>query len=512
MPSVPSPDTRWPRRTRSGRRGLVVGALVLLAACAQATVGQDAAVPPASDAAVDCAAGERCVDTKSCGPGGGNCGSNDGGLDDGGLNGGTDGAMPPLAPALQERIDDAVGSIQSDTCFAQGDISMCQWADYEVGPDQFDMARSTGEAILVIDDFGAGLFPNFVRYRNRLLGFYRIDGDNVEAQVLSVHLPKRLGDVLVSFAGPEFIPASALTRVAMAAGPVYKKLNLLYLGHSGVVFGHLVDLVPEQPLVLLDMAHLLELPPVFCQGIDSQTLAAARLHVAAIAASLKQVMTDLNVRFVNASFGSTAPLLAVEWSRTCGGAIPSSEQLQQLLHVQEPIYDLLFNSPGVITAHAAVNRGSPADFPFDQASAQYPNRVRVGFISSLSSGLDEVGRGTVQKAEQFPADGDADVYLNWGCQVLGPCADPHYQLTGLYGLGTGTVPLMSSSYINPLALARLVNLRYANHQTEPMSNALVQTLEHELTPSLCGAGGGQPYVYQDPILHHQLEPYRLQYE
>jgi hypothetical protein len=32
----------------------------------------------------------------------------------------------------------------------------------------------------------------------------------------------------------------------MAAGPAYRKLNLLYYGHGGVVFGHLVELVPEQ--------------------------------------------------------------------------------------------------------------------------------------------------------------------------------------------------------------------------------------------------------------------------
>jgi hypothetical protein len=45
-----------------------------------------------------------------------------------------------------------------------------------------------------------------------------------------------------------------------------------------------------------------------------------------------------------------------------------------------------------------------------------------------------------------------------------------------------------------------------------MSNALVQALRQELTPSLCGDGGGQPCVYQDPIAHRQLEIYRLGYE
>jgi hypothetical protein len=44
-----------------------------------------------------------------------------------------------------------------------------------------------------------------------------------------------------------------------------------------------------------------------------------------------------------------------------------------------------------------------------------------------------------------------------------------------------------------------------------MSNALVQTLKRELTPSLCGDSGTHPCVYQDPIVHRQLEPYRLHY-
>jgi len=446
---------------------------------------------------------------------GGSGGSGGGGADAGGsADSGSDGdAMQP--GNLEARINEAVESIQSDTCFAEDDTSLCEWADYEVGPAHFDMAKSTSEAVLVIDDFGAGFHPQLVRYRNRLLGFYRINGEHVEAQVLSVRLPKRLGDVLVSFAGPEFIPAHALTRVGSAAVATYGKLNLLYYGHGGVVMSHLVELVPEQPLVLLDMARLFDLPPAVCAGIDAERLAAATAHFAAIAASLKRVMTDQNVRFINASFGSTAPNLAVDWARTCGSEVPPSEELQQLLHVYDPIYDVLFNTEGIMTAQAGSNLGGPADYPFDQVSPKFPNRVRVGFFSSLRSGLDETGRGTVQKTDQFPALGDADVYVNWGCELRGTepvCSEPHYEFAAPFGLGTGTVPLMSTSYVDPLGLARLVNLRYANHDGEPMSNALIQTLRHELTPSLCGDDGAQPCVYQDPIAHRQLELYRLHYE
>jgi hypothetical protein len=421
------------------------------------------------------------------------------------------GTPPPDADAaLQARIAHAVRSIESDTCFAQPDTSQCEWAEYEIGPAQFHMAASTGEAILVIDGLDAGEYPELVRYRNRILGFYRIDGESIVSQVLSVRLPRRLGDVLTAFAGPEFIPARVLTPISQAMRTTYAALGSLSTpGHGGVVLGHLVDLVPEQPLVLLDMTHLFEVPPVLCQRPDdAAALDAATAHVAAVAAALRDVIAAHHVRFINASFGTTTATLAEQWARQCGQPVPGSARLRQLVHVYDPIYDLLFHSDGVITAHAAAALGDPADFPFDQASPRYANQVRVGYFSSTRSGLDDAGRGTVHKADQYPPEGDADVFLNWGCEGLGVCADLHYQLA-LFGLTVGTVPIMSTSYVTPLAVARLVNLRYAGHAGEPMSDALIQTLEHELTPALCGAGGAEPCVYQDPIAHHQLEVDRL---
>src|SRR4051812_21630303 len=79
-------------------------------------------------------------------------------------------ADAPLDPTLQERIDDAVMRISADTCFAQQDTSGCEWANYEVAPSHFNMAVSTGEAMLVVDDLAEGMYPQLVRYRNRILG------------------------------------------------------------------------------------------------------------------------------------------------------------------------------------------------------------------------------------------------------------------------------------------------------------------------------------------------------
>jgi len=424
-------------------------------------------------------------------------------------------ALPDAAapPTLQDRIDLAVQRITADTCFAQPDTSGCEWADYGFGPTYFDMAVSTGEAILMVDDLDDGALPQLVRYRNRILGFYRVEGDTIEARTPSVHLPRQLGDSLTSFAGPNFIPASALTMVAQAASTAYSKVPLLFPGHGGIVISHLVELAPEQPLVFLDLTGLLGLLPSLCAPLDDATLAAARAHFESIAASLSQLLHDQNVRFVNASFGDSAQTLAADWSRTCGTQIPSPDVVRQLLHLYDPIYDALFNTEGVITAQAAANLGDPLDFPFDQVSPAFRNRVRVGYISSRDSGLDELGRGTVQKADQFPGNpSDADVFVNWRCEMFVGCADPHYELAGDFGLGSTALAIMATSYVDPLGLGRLINLRYANHRDQPMSNPLIQTLEQELTPARCGSDGAQPCAYQDPIAHRQLEVYREHYK
>jgi hypothetical protein len=426
-----------------------------------------------------------------------------------------DTTAPPLDPALQARVDAAIASMRSDPCLAAGTTSQCEWADYEIGPAQLSMAKSTGEAILIVDDL-ANFVPQLVRYRNRIAGYYKVSADHLELEIVSVRLPKRLGDVLASFAGPEFIPTSSLTDVGRAAWPAYAKLvSPSSAEHGGLVVGHLLDLVPEQPLVFVNFRGLLDIPPEICdRGINGETLAAATARKAALAASLRQVMTDHNVRFINASFGSTAPEVAESWQRTCATAVPSAAQVRELLHIYDPIYAALFSSEGVLAAHAAAELGGPEDFPFDQVNDLYPNQVRVGYISSSSSGLDEVGRGAVRKVKQSPSDGDADVYISWGCEENVPephCAAAHHEFVVGDGLKSLTLPFMASSFISPLGLARLINLRYANHAGEPMSNALIQTLKRELTPPLCGPDGAQPCVYQDPIAHHQLEPFRLQY-
>jgi hypothetical protein len=430
--------------------------------------------------------------------------------------------LPPRTAPLADRIAAAVQLIQQDTCFQNTDGSTCTWADYRFTPGDFKMTSKTGadiprgpggaESIMVVDGFDPGS-PVLVRYHNRIAAYYHINPgeDGLTLTQTAAHLPKQLGDVLSYFAGPEFIPASALTPVAQAAS-IYDKLGLTFLGHGGVVLGHLLDLVPEQPIVLVDMANLLALPPELCDGLDDDNLASARHHFAGLASSLRLAMVMNNVHYVNASFGSTADTVRSDWQSTCGTSPPDTAGVRTLLGLYAPLYDALFNTPGVIAAHAAASLGSAADFPFDQVNSSYPNQVRVGYFSSKSSGLNWDGTGTLSKNDQFPATGNADVFLNWECLLFGDCAPLHYECVANYGLLPVTLPIMSTSYISPLALGRLINLRNGLHAGVAMSNQLIGALRSDLIPSRCGSSQHDKCIYQDPLVFKFLEVYRLGYK
>lgn len=418
--------------------------------------------------------------------------------------------------ALDERIEAAKQQISHDTCFRTQDPSLCDWDDFEIGRNTFNMARRSDESILVADEFTSAANPFLLRYRNRILSYYEFDEENDEfaPKSLVVRLPRTLGRVLVSFAGPEFIPASALTEISKAVNETYRSLNLAELpGHGAVVLGHLVDLVPEQPLVVVNRGALLSLPTELCSSLSQGIVDGAKARIASRAASLRAILAQNNVRYVNASFGSTTHSLSDSWSSVCHSTPPGAEQMRSLLSIFEPVYETLFNTPGVIAAQASAEQGDPADYPFDQRIDRFANRLRVGHFSSTASGLDGDGRGALSKTGQFPVNNaGADVYLNWGCVGYPPsCSEPHYQAVGDIGMSQGTVPIMSSSYITPLAVARLVYLRNVYHPQEPWTNDLVAQLQSDLRPPKCGAGR-DPCLYQDPIAHRELEIYRLGYK
>jgi len=423
------------------------------------------------------------------------------------------------------RVAAAVKYLKGDkTCFQGQDTSHCDWEDVVLDWKAFEPQKSN-DAILIIDSFQEHLMlMGLIRFQNRVKGLYRISSNasnQYDLQVPVEHVPRRLGEVLANLAGPGFVASTQLLDVANAVDAVYGRHLAGFLGHGGAVFGQLVDLVPENPIVLVDLVNGGYPPDVWCHTLDAAALQKARARSSALADSLRKIITDNNVHYINVSSGATADNLTDKWRQSCGdGAVPSTEELRALFDTIKPFYDVLFNTEGVVAAHAAIAIGDPVDFPFDQASSDYPNQVRTGFFSSHASGLDGEGRGNLVKVNQYPPNAsDADVFLNWGCDQgpLGPrpgqCATPHFEIAGAFGLGAGTMFAMETSWIAPLAVARLVNLKNSRHANESWSNELVARMKQELTPRACGPDGSSICQYQDPFARaaEQLEVYRLGY-
>src|ERR1700742_2137697 len=103
-------------------------------ACATDDVGATDGGASALDAEIGASGGRDAGDVGfPVGVAGGS--ATDAGLD-------VDAAPPESDGGLEERISDAVRSIESDTCSAEADASACEWADYEIAPGHFDMART----------------------------------------------------------------------------------------------------------------------------------------------------------------------------------------------------------------------------------------------------------------------------------------------------------------------------------------------------------------------------------
>jgi hypothetical protein len=431
-----------------------------------------------------------------------------------------DPSIPFTSGTLAERIDAATRALEASPCRANAkDRATCAWSSFPLEPGPPRMAKNSGEAVLIMDSLrgGAPMFP-FFRYANRLVGYYRVNElGGLDEMHNAAEMPTIMGNVLTSFADASFVPASALGRLQKALDPIESKVWAGPISHGAVTFYSLIDLVPEQPIVLVDVAYPFGNDPLhaeFCKAF-SDPAARARIHERTehLRDNLRAVMTKHNVHFVNASFGDSSRTMAGDAKDACAGLVPSPETLRDMLAQVKPLYEALFATPGVFAAHAAGDTGSE-DAPFDLVTPDFPNRLKIGVAVAKNAGVDAEGRGDnafVSAIETVPQRADGELFINHGCARGGDCGDAQQRLTQSLGLGDIAMPLAQPSWIAPLGLARFVNLRYSRHASEPMSDALIAQIKSEMTPRLCGPTGSDPCVIQDPIRHKQFETYRLGY-
>ncbi|NMO14112.1 hypothetical protein HPC49_06980 [Pyxidicoccus fallax] len=435
-----------------------------------------------------------------------------------------DGEGPDAGPvlrapdaALVQRIEEVRTRVLADTCFREHPGSAeCAWVDHPFDPAEFSMTEGTGEAILVVDDF-RGLPPMLLRYRNRLRGYFRTTEDGTLAPIpFTWHLPAGLHDALTAFAGPGIIPAEWLSSLWEPLNGAYGSLDLGGLGHGYIVLSLLVEASPRQPLVLWkDEGFEVAPREAFCAPTATpETLEPLHAHARRKADSLRSVMRELNVRFINFSRGETVATLRDTWARLCGATPPSDEVLRAKLLTVEPVMEVLFGSPGVFAAHAAGYVSGPDVSPFDFPSERHPNRLRVGFFNSLDSGLDAEGHGPYANLEGQPAAHAVDIYLNAGIRPSRPFDFNRTPMLQVDGFGVSIGPFssfMQTSWMAPIALSTFIYRRDGAHGGEALSDALIQRIIDEMIPPGCADLPGGRCSYQDPLKFGQTEAMRLGY-
>ncbi|MDG2534769.1 hypothetical protein P6144_13990 [Sphingomonas sp. HITSZ_GF] len=419
---------------------------------------------------------------------------------------------PPVGGPLAERIAAARAEMLADTCFKTGTAG-CSFTDQPYRPEDFAMNPDSGEAILVIDDLPR-LPDAAIRFRKRIKGHYRLGAGGTAAPLATTwHVPTSLWNALDRFAFAEYDPTDQIRTVAEAAYRAYPTLLLDNVGHGATVFRLIADTNPAQPLVLLDKIDLEDIAHADYCDASGSAAAKTRLTTAAqtAATNLVALMRANNVRFVNYSAGHSYDVIRSGWAAACGTAIPAEAVLRDKLAAYAPIYTALFATPGVMTAHAAIENDGLVNAPYDQKLPQYPNRMRAGYFAVFDSNLDASGRGGIGGFPIYPARADADIFLNTGVLPERPYdwnTTPLLMLDG-FGLSLEPITAPTTSWVTPLLLARLIDIRYESFAARAMDDALIAEIFDKAVPALCPTQMDGRCAYQDPALHGQLEAVRL---
>ncbi|ADO73525.1 hypothetical protein [Stigmatella aurantiaca] len=435
--------------------------------------------------------------------------------------GGEDSPPPPPEPpedggeiTLDAQIHSALLALDNykSVCNRTPESPSCQPQAFRFEPNEFSMFPDTGEAILIVDEFSQ-LPLRAIRYKNRLKGFFRARaGGDIQPVQFDWNTPSTLFGVLTRFAIPDLIPAESLRRLSVRLNEVFGPPSSENFGHGNIIFSLLIEANPRQPVVVLDRPTLPGIAPEeFCDA-SAESHPALLQKSEHVASELVRVMTEHNVRFVNVSFGETFETIRDSWRRVCVGNLPSDSILREKLAAYKPIVEALSKTPGVFAAQAAIDASNAQDFPYDYPSQEYPNRVLAGYFTALTSGLDEQGRGNSDALVGWPQRQNVDLYLNSGVLPQRPFPYNQTPLLQVDGFGTDIYPITTTatSWIAPLALSRFIHLRYSGFENEEMSDELIEKIRARMVPVACG-NPSTACVFQDPLLHGQIEAVRLGY-
>jgi hypothetical protein len=420
---------------------------------------------------------------------------------------------------VTDRVQAALEMVAEDHCFREAsDLATCSWSKQTL-EKQFIAEQPNSEAVLIIDHLPPAV--DYLRYRHRIFGHYAVErGGSIKEEPVVIRMLTTLGEIMTGFANYPSVRADAL-------GQLFQPLRETYdtrfahntAAHGVVVFSVLKELVPNHPIVLLSHSEVVpQLNELQCalssdaQGkVDTTPL---RVFTDRYAAELKRLIASHNIRFINASWGTTLQHIRRAWER-CGKAYLATEENQlAVLQTWMPVYEVLFATPGVLAVQAAVEDVGLTDAPLDRSMPELFNRLRVGSFGYLGEDISPEG------AMRASADWDvsprdtsaADVYVNDG--VISRRSRARGYFSPVHAFGVQEQPPepwllpVSTSFITPVALARVIAMRQsARFRQREMSNGLIEEM---LDVLMCrsSAEGASRCVFWDPLLHLQFDAWQ----
>jgi hypothetical protein len=369
-------------------------------------------------------------------------------------------------------------------------------------------ATSGGQTILIID---RGIEPiALLKYRRRVKDMLQLDETGrLRRSEPTVRVPAYVDELFERLADRGFISAAKLQPLADRLEPVLREFEREHGGaHGKIPFQFLAEHNPRADFVVLSSPSFPDLfRREFCAG-DADAFGA---RVAEAAADIREhAIRSHGVGYVNYSAGVTPQSIQADFSRLCGGYV-RPRTVDRLVNAHLAFYEALFATPGVLGVQAGTD-GQIGETPLDCA-VDLPRRIRAGYFLALDSRLGpdgQRGRGGDLDAS-IPAGQSAvkrclDVLVNFGVKDRRPFPynDTPYQIADAFGLSAYPINFGHTSWAAPLALSRLIHI-VESRLGGRLDDEAIATAKALLTPDQCQG----PCQYQDPLLHHQLELFRL---
>lgn len=420
----------------------------------------------------------------------------------------------------KEAIDRAMDLISGLDC--QNNPEDCELIAVNFKPEN-EINYDTGENILIIDS-GMEL-QGLSRYRGRVLDYYRLGEDNLIVDYSpEIEIKKYLNDVYSTLSAHDFIPTLCLQDVSrllyMKDGEYLKDLDSYSAYHGKIPFSILLEYNPKAKFVILKSFDFINSCGEMIRNKQFEEFERVVMDNVEI---IKDIIDQYQIHYINYSVGHTIATIKDNLlDMQCENY--SRSDINRIVSALMPFYEVLFESEGVLGIQAGAENvsGNWEAFPFD--AADFKNRIRVGYLDSLDSNVDENGHllnpsGATPKLSPNQENSKEliDVFICTGSKMTGSSPLPVYNKTPLLTtdkIGTYSYPASnpSTSWVAPMGLSRVIHIKNTFFKDEPLDEYTIGEIKRILTPEGCDWQDGGICKIQDPLRHNQFEAHRLGYE